>query len=122
MQNKDISNGSINWIEEAISKKHIKPYEYKDFSNFQEIGSGTFGTTYRVNWKNSKHYLVLKSFFNLDNTTVKEIVREVIANLVYDFFYYDYEANDLVFTIYSLNFGIELTFKRMLFAFMGLQL
>ncbi|GBC01751.1 hypothetical protein RclHR1_04310012 [Rhizophagus clarus] len=28
------------WIEDAISKKLIKYYEYKDFSNIQEIGTG----------------------------------------------------------------------------------
>ncbi|CAB4427441.1 unnamed protein product [Rhizophagus irregularis] len=30
-------NEWINWIEEAIDKEHIKYYEYKEFSNFQEI-------------------------------------------------------------------------------------
>ncbi|RIA79746.1 hypothetical protein C1645_840015 [Glomus cerebriforme] len=29
----------VNWIEEAINKKHIKYYEYEHFSNIQEIGS-----------------------------------------------------------------------------------
>ena len=62
MQNTDNSNESINWIEEAISKKHIESYEYKYFSNFQEIGSETFGIIYRANWKNSNHYLALKPF------------------------------------------------------------
>src|SRR6266542_3075434 len=54
------------WIEEAISKKHIKFYEYHHFSNFQRIGSGAFGVIYRANWKNSEQYFALKSFFNLD--------------------------------------------------------
>ncbi|PKY60047.1 hypothetical protein RhiirA4_550541, partial [Rhizophagus irregularis] len=40
------------WIEEAISKKLIKYYEYKQFYNIQEIGSGGFGKVYRANWKN----------------------------------------------------------------------
>jgi serine/threonine protein kinase len=68
----------INWLEEAIAKKHLKYYEYKYFSNIQEIGSGGFGKVYRANWKKFENYLVLKSFFNLNNVTVKEIVREVI--------------------------------------------
>ena len=72
------SNEWINWIEEAISKNHIKYYEYEHFSNIQEIGCGTFGKVYRVNWKNSHRYLALKSFFNLNGITVKEIVNEVI--------------------------------------------
>ncbi len=36
-------NEWINWIEEAISEKSIKHYEFKDFKNFQRVGSGAFG-------------------------------------------------------------------------------
>ena len=67
-------------VEEAITKKHIKYYECDGFSNIQEIGSGAFGKVFRANWKNSEQYLALKSFFNINNTTVKEIVCEVIMN------------------------------------------
>jgi serine/threonine protein kinase len=72
------TNEWINWLEEAIAKEYLKYYEYKNFSNIQEIGSGGFGKVYRANWKNFENYLVLKSFFNLSNATVKEIVHEVI--------------------------------------------
>ena len=72
------SNEWINWIEEAISKKHIKYYEYDFFSNIQEMGCGNFGKVQRANWKNSHRYLALKSFFNFNNITIKEIVNEVI--------------------------------------------
>ncbi|GBC40468.2 kinase-like domain-containing protein [Rhizophagus irregularis DAOM 181602=DAOM 197198] len=74
----DIGNANewINWIEEAIAKEHLKFYEYNQFSNFQEIGVGGFGKVYRANWKNLEH-LALKSFFNLNNITVKEVVREL---------------------------------------------
>ncbi|GBB83538.1 hypothetical protein RclHR1_10230008 [Rhizophagus clarus] len=68
------SNEWINWIEEAISKKYIKHYEYKDFHNI-EINNCEFGKVYRANWKDSKQYFSLKSF-NLDNATVKEIIHE----------------------------------------------
>ena len=73
------SNEWINWIEEAISKKHIKYYEYCHFSDIQEIGCGNFGKVYRVNWKNSHRCLALKSFFNPNHITIKEIVNEVIT-------------------------------------------
>ena len=33
---------------------------------------------YRANWKTSHAYFALKSFFNLNGITVKEIVNEVI--------------------------------------------
>ena len=81
------SNEWVSWIEEAIAKEYFKHYEYERFSNIKEIGRGGFGKVYRANWKNSEQYLALKSFYKLDDATVKEIVREVItkhnAHLVY---------------------------------------
>ena len=68
------SNEWINWIEEAISKEYIKYYEYEYFHDFKEIGSGSFGKVFRVNWRNSRKYFALKSFFSFDKITVKEIV------------------------------------------------
>ena len=72
------SNEWINWIEESIAKESIKYYDYKHFNNIQEIGFGGFGKVYRANWKNSYSYLALKSFFNFNNITAKEIINEVI--------------------------------------------
>ncbi|EXX66538.1 Cdc15p [Rhizophagus irregularis DAOM 197198w] len=77
MQNNENINEWIIWIEEAINKKHIKYYEFENFKNIQEIGSGTFGKVFRANWKNFDHYLALKSFFNLNSITLKEIVNEL---------------------------------------------
>jgi len=77
----EVNNNWINWIEEAVSKKHIKYYEYNHFSNFQEVDSGRFGKVYRANWKNSQKYLALKTFYNLNNVTIKEIVHEVIMHI-----------------------------------------
>ncbi|CAB4388133.1 unnamed protein product [Rhizophagus irregularis] len=77
MQNSENSNEWINWIDEAIAKEHLKFYEYNQFSNFQQIGVGGFGKVYRANWKNLEKHLALKSFFSLDNITMKEIVREL---------------------------------------------
>ena len=62
MKDTENANEWINWIEEAIAKKHIKYYEYDHFSNIQEIGSGRFGKIFCANWKNFEHYLALKSF------------------------------------------------------------
>ncbi|PKC61859.1 kinase-like protein [Rhizophagus irregularis] len=75
-ENDNIDN-PIEWIEEAISKKHIKYYEYKHLSNITEIGSGAFGKVYRVEWKNTGQYFVLKSFLKYNKSTPREIVREL---------------------------------------------
>ncbi|GBC05719.1 hypothetical protein RclHR1_00640007 [Rhizophagus clarus] len=85
IQDTEITNEWINWIEEAINKEHTKFYEYKQFSNFQQIGSGSFGKVYRVNWRNLEKHLALKSFFNLDNITMKEIVHELKIQRQVDF-------------------------------------
>ncbi|RGB36760.1 kinase-like domain-containing protein [Rhizophagus diaphanus] len=70
-------NEFAEWIEEAIDKGYFKYYEYEYFNNIQEVGSGGFGKVYRVKWKNSDKFLALKSFYNFDNVTIKEIVREL---------------------------------------------
>ncbi|GES91122.1 kinase-like domain-containing protein [Rhizophagus clarus] len=79
------SNESIKWIEEAISKKRIKYYVYNHFHNIEKISNGAFGKVYRVKWKNSEQYLLLKSFNYFDNATVKEIMREFELQRKIDF-------------------------------------
>jgi serine/threonine protein kinase len=80
----DINYG-IEWIDEAISKEHIKHYEYKNFNNIQEIGSGGYGIVYRADWKNSKKCFALKSF-ELNGATANEVVREVKKKYIYIFY------------------------------------
>ncbi|GES83715.1 kinase-like domain-containing protein [Rhizophagus clarus] len=62
-----------NWIVNAIKNEHINHYEYKDFYNVREIGSGGFGKVYRANWKNS-HILALKSH---NDSTAEKFVNEL---------------------------------------------
>ena len=71
----------INWIEDAISKRHIKHYEYEHFSNIQEIGTGGFGKVYRANWKNLRQHFALKSLLNINDVAIKELVHEVITRI-----------------------------------------
>ncbi|RIA92718.1 kinase-like domain-containing protein, partial [Glomus cerebriforme] len=80
------SNEWINWIENAISNRLIKYYEFENFYNIQEIGSGAFGIVRRANWKNSHKYFALKSFSNFDNATAKEIVNEIKLQREVDFY------------------------------------
>ncbi|CAB4396104.1 unnamed protein product [Rhizophagus irregularis] len=85
MQDTDYTNEWVNWIEEAVDKEYFKYYEYNQFNNIQSIGTGGFGKVYRANWKNSEKQFALKSFFSLDNITVKEIVRELKIQRDVDF-------------------------------------
>jgi hypothetical protein len=61
------------WINSIEDKNHIKFYEYKQLSNLQQIGVESFG-----NWRKLEKFFALKSFIDLDNITMKEIVREVL--------------------------------------------
>ncbi|GBC04574.1 hypothetical protein RclHR1_05750006 [Rhizophagus clarus] len=90
------SNDSwINWIEEALAKEYLKYYEFENFKNIQEIGSGAFGKVFRANWKNIEHYLALKSFFNLNNVTFKEIIDELILQRDVDLLFVFTELQNL---------------------------
>jgi len=82
----NFNNVQTDWIKEAISKKQIKYFDYKDFKNIQEISIDGFEKVYRANWKNSERYFVLKPFLNVDEITVKELVREVTTIELYFYF------------------------------------
>ncbi|GBB94301.1 hypothetical protein RclHR1_23290001 [Rhizophagus clarus] len=75
----------VNWIEDAITRKYFKYYEYNHFNNVEVVGSGSFGKVCRANWKNSHSYVALKSFFNLDDVAIKEIVNELKLQREVDF-------------------------------------
>jgi hypothetical protein len=96
MLNNTKNNNSISWIGEAISKRHLKYYEYDHFSNVQVIDSGGYGKIYRANWKNSDQHFALKEFIKLDNAAVKEIVYEVIYCVLISYF---------IFFLIVLNFN-----------------
>ena len=87
IQDAENSNKWINWIEVAIAEEYLKYYEYKNFSNIKKIGSGGFGKVFRANWKISEKYFALKSFFNFNDVTAKEIVREVIYLNIYNAYF-----------------------------------
>ncbi|RIA86482.1 hypothetical protein C1645_807770 [Glomus cerebriforme] len=74
------------WIEEAISKNHIKYYDYKCFTNIKKIKNNSFEKFYRANWKNSEQCFALKSFLNFDDVTVKEILFELELQHKIDFY------------------------------------
>ncbi|PKY53589.1 hypothetical protein RhiirA4_499290 [Rhizophagus irregularis] len=65
----------IDWLNYSISEEHIRYYEYSDFTNIQQIGNGSYGTVFCVNWKNSNRLFALKSFNN-NEETLKEVVKE----------------------------------------------
>lgn len=70
-------------LERTIVEEHIIYYEFSEFKNFQPIGSGSFGSVFRANWKNTNKYFALKRFNN-DKTTLKEVVNEVSRFTIYN--------------------------------------
>ncbi|CAB4474077.1 unnamed protein product [Rhizophagus irregularis] len=90
------SNDWINWIEDAIAKNFFKYYEYNHFSNIQEIGLGKLGKVYRANWKNSHRCFTLKSLFDLNNITAKEIINELK-------FQYDVNFHENIICFYGIT-------------------
>ena len=77
------TNYYINWLENSIAEGHIKCYEYSDFKNLQQIGIGSFGSVVRATLKNINHFFALKSFFNTNNITLKEVVNEVLICILF---------------------------------------
>jgi hypothetical protein len=71
------SNAYIDWLERSISEENIIHYEYSEFKDLKPIGSGSFGSVVRANWRNTEIIFALKSFNNDDKTTLKEVVNEV---------------------------------------------
>lgn len=71
------SNVYFDWLERSISEENIAYYEYLEFKNLKLIGSGSFGSVYRANWRNIDNFYALKTFNN-DKTTLKEVVNEVL--------------------------------------------
>ena len=64
-------------IEQCIKEKHVQYFEFNEFNKIEEIDSGLVGKVYKAIWTQSEKCLALKSFNNLDNSIVKEIVDEV---------------------------------------------
>ncbi|GES88045.1 kinase-like domain-containing protein [Rhizophagus clarus] len=75
--NIDNSNEYVDWIEEAISTGNIKCYDYGRFRNVREIGTGSLGKVYCADWSNFNGHVALKSFYNHNEITAKEIVHEI---------------------------------------------
>nr|CAG8441595.1 7070_t:CDS:10 [Entrophospora candida] len=69
------------WIDEAISKNHMKLHKYKLFSDIEKIGSGSFGIVYRAYNSQYAKYMVLKSIQIRDNVTSKKIFGQIINEL-----------------------------------------
>ncbi|SRR6266498_6041516 len=67
---------AIDWLEKSIVEGFIKNYNYLEFKNMKQIGSGSFGNVLRANWKNNDFFFALK-FFNNNKITLKEVVNEV---------------------------------------------
>ncbi|GES80252.1 kinase-like domain-containing protein [Rhizophagus clarus] len=75
----------LDWIDQCIKEKHIKYYEYHDFNNLEETGSGGFSKVYKANLKHSEKYFALKSFNSDNDDDVKRAVNEIKLHREVDF-------------------------------------
>ncbi|POG59810.1 kinase-like domain-containing protein [Rhizophagus irregularis DAOM 181602=DAOM 197198] len=73
-RSQQIDDKWIKWIEDGISKKHIKHYDYKGFKDPKVISSGSFGKVSRAYWRNFRNVLALKT---LNDDTAEKIVYEL---------------------------------------------
>ncbi|RIA83962.1 kinase-like domain-containing protein [Glomus cerebriforme] len=71
-----MSNDHIDWLEKSIANEYLNYYKYSDFKNVEQIGSGSYGSVVRANWKNIDGFFALKTFNN-DRATLKEVVNEI---------------------------------------------
>ncbi|RIA83960.1 kinase-like domain-containing protein [Glomus cerebriforme] len=78
------SEDAIDWLEKSIANENLNYYKYSEFKNIELIGSGSYGSVVRANWKNSDIFFALKTF-NSDKTTLKEVVDEIKLQKSVDF-------------------------------------
>jgi hypothetical protein len=75
-------NVHIDWLEKSITNEYFNYYEYSEFKNIQSIGSGSYASVDRANWKITDKFFALKTFNN-NKTTLKEVINEVIKKYTY---------------------------------------
>lgn len=63
------------WFEKSIKKKEIPYYNYDDFNNIKEIGSGATATVYAASMKKTKKPFAFKKFFA--TLSMNEVINEV---------------------------------------------
>ncbi|KAF0531741.1 kinase-like protein [Gigaspora margarita] len=61
------------WFNKAIIEKLINNYEYKEFTNYEKIGSGGFGTVFKHVWKANELPVALKRPNIGDNKLFSEL-------------------------------------------------
>ncbi|CAI2167257.1 5712_t:CDS:2 [Funneliformis geosporum] len=103
------SYADFDWLERAISEDYIKYYDFGEFTNLEEISSGSYVNVSCAKWKGSETIMALKHSFNL---TIKEIVNED-CNL--ETIYNEYslqhvliQAEKLFMEIYDMDDSIDI--------------
>ena len=64
------------WFKKSIENEEIKFYDYQEFNNISEIGSGGFSLVYTACWKNTRTKYAIKKF-SKSFTTKDEVINEV---------------------------------------------
>ncbi|KAF0508293.1 kinase-like protein [Gigaspora margarita] len=75
-----MADSSNKWLEIAFSEQYINCYPYSQFTNFERIGQGGFGTVFKSEWKDRELTVALKTLKNLDKNC-KNFIKELILLL-----------------------------------------
>ncbi|RIB09319.1 kinase-like domain-containing protein [Gigaspora rosea] len=71
-----MADSSNKWLEIAFSEQYINCYPYNQFTNFERIGQGGFGTVFKSEWKDPELTVALKTLKNLDKNC-KSFIKEL---------------------------------------------
>ena len=64
------------WFKKSIENEEITFYDYREFHNVSEIGSGGFSSVYIACWKNTQTKYAIKKFSKA-SITKDEVINEV---------------------------------------------
>ncbi|KAF0469313.1 kinase-like protein [Gigaspora margarita] len=77
-----MANESKEWLDKVITKKLLNWFDFKEFSDFKEIGKGAFGKVYNFEWRCRAMTVALKTLKNWDEKNVHKFVKSSHPNII----------------------------------------
>ncbi len=70
------SKDYLNGLKRSIENDEITYYDYQDFNDFSEVGSGGFSSVYTANWKYTRSKFAIKKFDRI-SIPMNDVINEV---------------------------------------------